>query len=82
MKERHCLRNKFWQDLAKKVEEIPGEKGCVKKLRESYTGMEKGEQVIHLEDGPTYQKALDLLATDVEFMSLDAKLAFLGNFGP
>jgi len=79
MRERHRLRGKFWQDLAKRVENIPGARGCLKKLRESFSAMEQGERVICLKEGPTYQKALDMLAADVEFMSLDAKLAFLGE---
>ena len=77
MKKKLDLRNKFWQDLVQKVEEIPGAKSCVKKLRENFSAIGQGEQVIYLKEGPTYQKALDMLATDVEFMSLDAKLELL-----
>jgi hypothetical protein len=69
------LNSKFWIHVANKVDKIPGGKRYTENLRKKCLESEyMGEEVIKLEEGPAYQKALEMVAADVELMYLRDKL--------
>jgi hypothetical protein len=61
---------KFWADLALRVKDIPGGKRYAENLRKQYLSSEyAGEEVLCLKGGPAYQKALEMVHADVEYMA-------------
>jgi hypothetical protein len=61
---------KFWNEVDRRVKEIPGGKRYTEKLRkQSFDTEYTGEEVLHLKGGPAYQKALEMVIADVEYMA-------------
>ncbi len=66
---------RFWEELAQEAEQKPGGKRHLKKLQKSYLeAMFEGEEVLCLKEGPSYQKALEMVSADVEFFACAEKL--------
>ena len=66
---------RFWEELAKEVEGKSGGKRYLNKLKKSYSEADfEGEEVLCLKGGPSYQKALEMVSADVEFLACVEKL--------
>lgn len=75
MGKRTYSTSKFWGDLAQKVQEIPGGRRYADRLKKFLLEAEiTGKEVIQLTEGPVYQRALEMVAADVEFISFNERL--------
>jgi hypothetical protein len=75
MGKRTSLASKFWGDLVQKVDGVPGGKRYLYKLKKFLLEAEiTGKELIQLKEGPVYQRALEMVAADVEFISLNERL--------
>lgn len=75
MGKRASLGSKFWGDLVQKVDEIPHGKRYADKLKKFLLEAEiGGDEIVQLKQGPIYQRALEMVAADVEFISFNEKL--------
>ena len=69
------VHHTFWKALAQEVKGIPGGRRYLKKLRKTYLEAEyAGEKVACLKEGPPYQKALEMVAADLEVLVCKEKL--------
>jgi len=69
------LGSKFWGDLVQKVDGIPNGKRYADKLKKFLLDAEiAGNEVMRLIEGPVYQRALEMVAADVEFISFNERL--------
>ena len=65
------LTLKLWQDLSERVDNITSGKNYLTRMK--HQEMEKeyvGDEVVRLQEGETYQRALELLTTEIECMIL------------
>jgi hypothetical protein len=61
---------KFWNEVERRVKDIPGGRRYAENLRKKYLDTEyAGEEVLCLKGGLAYQKALEMVLADVEYMS-------------
>jgi len=75
MGKKTSLNAKFWGDLVQKIDGIPGGKRYVDKLKKSLLDAKiTGDEVMPLKQGPIYQRALEMVAADVEFISFNERL--------
>jgi len=66
---------RFWEELAQEAEGKSGGKRYLNKLKKSYLETDfKGEEVLCLKEGPSYQKAFEMVSADVEFLACVEKL--------
>ena len=71
---------KFWVDLAQRVKDIPGGKRYAESLRKKYLDTEfAGEEVLRLKGGPAYQKALEMVLAQVDYIACADRLRLLGE---
>jgi hypothetical protein len=69
------LTSKLWHDLIRKMDNVPGGKRHAENLRHKYLEFQPiGETVADITEDSVYQKALDMLVANVEFMVYTDKL--------
>ena len=71
---------KFWTDLAQRVKDIPGGKRYAESLGKQYLSSEyAGEEVLCLKGGSAYQKALEMVLAQVDYIACADRLRLLGE---
>ena len=66
---------KFWEELAQESERKFGRNRYLNKLKKRFLEADfKGEEVLSINEGPLYRKALEMVFADIEFLRCEEKL--------